>query len=341
MGHSYLRPVGIGLYLTWGVAFVWIVGWAWVIWASETPSKDLREDAVERILLRLEELVQKANTPAVPTPPDKLVSQPSGTELDKLLNDLKVAVGTNLSIKDHTERTANWALWTVQVMGGIAFVSFVASALGGYAFLQSHKEQTELSNNATRLQKDVEILRNETMNLRDNAKQTVEAMNDGAKKMTILINGYTSWNENNLSNFQKIFASFDFSGLDDVVGPLWIREETILPREEELRIEDFDLQIQVGEVFGAAIDPSIYVKLGRYYSYKKDYHRAIIRFDDALKRNSGIFDAWGSKSISLGRLLKDEKILEKRDSLIQSVEQCIAAMEPLWTKNSCCATSTW
>jgi tetratricopeptide (TPR) repeat protein len=174
-------------------------------------------------------------------------------------------------------------------MGAISFVVFGASFLGGFAFLQSHNETTKLHDNAEKIVKEITT----------NANTANELVKEFQRRLDLLH-----------LRFEKVFPVFNFSGLDEVIGPLLVREGKVLQPEDNARIEDYDVQIQVGELFGTNIDPNIYtniyVKLGRFYAYKGRYEKALIRFNDALQKKPDNLEPLISKIFCLGKIAEGD-----------------------------------
>jgi tetratricopeptide (TPR) repeat protein len=179
---------------------------------------------------------------------------------------------------------------------------------------------------AIKAKDETQQIKDQTEKIKNDTGAMLRTIDQDAQKSISNLNNKT---KEVIEKFHRAFSFFDFSQLNTVIGPLLISEGKSLAPEESARINDYDVQIQAGELLSMDIDPEIYVELGRYFGYKNDFGKALIRFDEALTKDSDNFNALTSKVICLGKIARSEDDSQKKQDLLDRANESLEKARPL------------
>ncbi len=174
----------------------------------------------------------------------------------------------------HYEDATWWADKVLRLMVVISILVAALSGLGFYTMTSLEQKTANLQSTATTVMQGAEALRKRA----EQAINKTEAATAKIEKMTAAL----------ISEFERL-------DIDSVTRKgLFLLEP--IKRVEEL--EYYDTQITAWE-FYADIPAKVYLALGKYFFSRRDFARAIIRFNDALERDSELAEAHYFKGFSL------------------------------------------
>lgn len=323
------------------IAFGWCVITAYAIWAGEHVPKTEHTQALKEISQRIE--ASKGSLPD-----KKPISDSDSAKIAKTLGELQQLAASNLRIREDAERTANWAELTLKLIGGISLLVLGASALGGYSLLTSAKDQATLLGQAsaitqgverdlaikTKAMQDlVEMVEKERVDLLEKTSEIEErqaSLTDAYVRMNMLLQEIERKAAMTAQGVTSAYAKFDFTKLDAAAESILPKGPSRLPAEERARLEDYDVQIQLGEILGADAEADVYFKLGRYYRFAGNYARALVRLDKATQRDPGNFAAWLEKTVCyVGIARSDLEVEGKRELLDKAFSDGLDKARPL------------
>ncbi len=268
-----------------GLASVYFV----FFWASERPRSYLAQEEakVRTQLIALQASLDRMKGRTI-TQDDKLALRRFEEEiktLNSMLGHYRMARAEEMT-RRHYEDATWWADKVLRLMLVISILVAALSGLGFYTMTSLEQKTGNLQANATAAVKSAEALSSRA----EQAISKTEAATAKVEKMT-----------------QALISEFEHLGIDSILRRgLFLAQ----PMERVEEFEYYDIQITAWE-FHADVPATVYLALGKYFFSRRDLPKALIRFNDALERDSKLAEPYFYKGFCLAfqsrRLQKNAK----------------------------------